>query len=382
MAENKKLRILQVNKAYYPHIGGIESLVRTYARELAKRPNTEMQVLVCQDTRAKTAYEVIEGVPVTRAGSMGTYFSCPLSFSFFRLFRKMAKNADIILFHMPFPLGDIACLLSGFKGKVVLAWHSDVVKQKRLLFFYRPFLMRFLKRADAVIAATQGHISSSPFLQQFREKCIVIPYGIDTKKYINAPKKPILTEKLYNKNFVKILFTGRLVYYKGADVLLESFKQVSGCELFIVGKGAMEEKLREMAASIPQNVHFLGILSDEDLKAAFRDADIFVLPSVASSEAFGIVQLEAMVYGKPVINTALPTGVPFVSVHERTGLTVPPGDASALADAINLLAKDSRLRKKYGDAAAKRVKEQFQEKDVLDRIFEVLNRKAADHFGK
>lgn len=382
MAENKKLRILQVNKAYYPHIGGIESLVRTYARELAKRPDIEMQVLVCQDTRAKTAYEVIEGVPVTRAGSMGTYFSCPLSFSFFRLFRKMAKNADIILFHMPFPLGDIACLLSGFKGKVVLAWHSDVVKQKKLLFFYRPFLMRFLKRADTVIAATQGHISSSPFLQQFREKCIVIPYGIDTQKYINAPEKPILTEKLYNKNSVKILFTGRLVYYKGADVLLESFKQVSGCELFIVGKGVLEEKLREMAASIPQNVHFLGVLSDEDLKAAFRDADIFVLPSVASSEAFGIVQLEAMVYGKPVINTSLPTGVPFVSIHERTGLTVPPGDASALADAINILAKDSKLRKKYGDAAAKRVKEQFQEKDVLDRIFEVLNRKAADHFGK
>lgn len=372
MAENKKLRILQVNKAYYPHIGGIESLVRTYGRELAKRPDIEMQVLVCQDKRAKTSYEVIEDVPVTRAGSMGTYFSCPLSFSFFRLFRKMAKNADVILFHMPFPLGDLACLLSGFEGKVVLAWHSDVVKQKKLLFFYRPVLMKFLKRADVIIAATQGHIDSSPFLSQFREKCRIIPYGLDADKYINAPFNPILTEKLCDKNAVRVLFTGRLVYYKGAEVLLRSFEKVHNCELFIVGKGALEEKLREMAADMTQKVHFLGVLSDEELRSAFRDCDIFVLPSVANSEAFGIVQLEAMVYGKPVINTALPTGVPFVSLHEKTGLTVPPEDADALAAAINLLAEDRALRKKYGAAAQKRVREEFLESDVLNRIYDIF----------
>lgn len=372
MAENKKLRILQVNKAYYPHIGGIESLVRTYGRELAKRSDIEMQVLVCQDKKEKTSHEVIEGVPVTRAGSMGTYFSCPLSFSFFRIFKKMAENADVILFHMPFPLGDLACLLSGFKGKVVLAWHSDVVKQKKLLLFYKPVLMRFLRRADIIIAATQGHIDGSPFLSQFRDKCRVIPYGLNYDKYISSPCKPVLTEKLCDKNAVKVLFTGRLVYYKGAEVLLKSFERVYGCELFIVGKGVLEDKLRDMAAKMDQKVHFLGVLSDEELKAAFRDCDIFVLPSVANSEAFGIVQLETMVYGKPVINTALPTGVPFVSLHKKTGLTVPPENPDALAEAINLLASDKELRKKYGLAAAKRVREDFLEQDVLNQIYEIL----------
>lgn len=370
MAE-KKLRILQVNKAYYPHIGGIESLVRTYAREIGKRPDAEMQVLVCQE-KGKTSYEVIEGVPVTRAGSIGTYFSCPLSFSFFRYFRKMAKQADVILFHMPFPLGDLACLLSGFKGKVVLAWHSDVVKQKKLLLFYKPILKRFLRRADVIITATQGHIDSSAFLPEFREKCRVIPYGLDPEKYEKAERRPVLTEQLCDKNAVKILFTGRLVYYKGVEVLLRAFARVKGCELFLAGTGALEESLREQAGNIPQKVHFLGVLSEDALKSAFADCDIFVLPSVANSEAFGIVQLEAMVYGKPVINTALPTGVPFVSIHEKTGLTVPPEDAAALADAIQKLADDPQLRQQYGDAAAERVRKDFLESDVLEKIYETL----------
>lgn len=375
MADNRKLRILQVNKAYYPHIGGIESLVRTYARELAKCPDIEMQVLVCQDKRGKTSHETIEGVPVTRAGSMGTFASCPLSLSFFRLFRKMAKNADVILFHMPFPPGDLACILSGFKGKVVLAWHSDVVKQKKLLFFYKPVLMKFLRRADVIITATQGHIDSSSFLPAFRDKCRVIPYGIDADKYINAPAMPILTERLHDKSAVKVLFTGRLVYYKGADVLLRAFAKVNDCELFMAGTGALREELERQAETLGGRVHFLGVLSDEELRAAFRDCDIFVLPSVANSEAFGIVQLEAMVYGKPVINTALPTGVPFVSLDRQTGLTVPPCDESALAEAINLLAKDSALREKYGKTAAERVRTHFLEKSVLERLKNTLTEK-------
>ncbi len=370
MAE-KKLRILMVNKSYYPHIGGIESLVRTYSRELQKRPDAEVQVLVCQD-RGKTAHEVIEGVPVTRVGSVGTYFSCPLSFSFFRYFRKMAKQADAVMFHMPFPLGDLACLLSGFQGKVVLAWHSDVVKQKKLLMVYKPILKRFLRRADRIITATQGHIDSSAFLPEYREKCTVIPYGLDAEKYLTAKRIPVLTERLYDKSAVKVLFVGRLVYYKGVEVLLRAFASVTRCELFLVGTGALEESLKEQAKTLSQKVHFLGALPEEELKAAFADCDLFVLPSVANSEAFGIVQMEAMVYGKPVINTSLPTGVPFVSLHEKTGLTVPPGDADALAQAIQHLADNPELRQQYGRAAAKRAAEDFSEEAVLEKIYQAL----------
>lgn len=371
----RKLRILQVNKAYYPHVGGIESLVKQYSEELRQLGEAEVQTLVCRDGRGKTFRETVNGVNVTRAGSLGTYFSCPLSFSFLRLFRKMSKNADVIEIHVPFPLADAALLLSGFKGRVVVAWHSDIVKQKKLLRLYKPLMMRLLRRADCIITATQGHIDGSDYLPQFREKCRVIPYGITPEDYLSVRKKPVLSELCNYPDSVKVFFTGRLVYYKGVDVLLKAFKNVKGCELFIAGTGELEYSLKHYAEThrIDNRVHFLGFLPDEKLRQAYADCDIFVLPSVAKSEAFGIVQLEAMVYGKPVINTDLPSGAPCVSLDGQTGITVPPSDAEALAEAINKLAADRRLREMYGNNAAERVKLCFNEKNVIREIFGALS---------
>ncbi len=362
-------RILEVNKFYPPHIGGIETLVAQRARLLPQFADTELQVLVCQE-KGKGCTEQQGNVTITRCGSLGTYFSCPLSLSFLWKFRRMAKQADVVEIHTPFPLGDLACLLSGYKGRVVIAWHSDVVKQKKLLKLYKPLLMRFLKRADAIIAATPGHVDSSPFLSQFREKCHIIPYALETEDYETAVRLPILTEKLQRPGSVKLFFAGRLVYYKGVDVLLEAFRQVHGCELFLCGMGPLEAELREKAQGLP--VHFLGRLSDAELKAAFADCDIFVFPSVENSEAFGIVQQEAMVYGKPVINTALPTGVPYVSVHGKTGLTVPPRDAKALAQAVQKLADDAALRRTYGENARRKVLEEYDSPRIMRSIYDVL----------
>lgn len=371
----RKLRILQVNKAYHPHVGGIESLVKQYSEELGQFDGADVKVLVCRDGRGRTCRETVNGVDVTRAGSLGTYFSCPLSFSFLRLFRKMAKNADVIEIHVPFPLADAALMLSGFKGRVVVAWHSDIVKQKKLLHLYKPLMMRMLRRADCIIAATKGHIDGSDYLPQFRDKCRVIPYGLTPEDYLSVRRMPVLSELCNYPDSVKVFFTGRLVYYKGVDVLLKAFKNVKGCELFIAGTGELEFSLKQYAEvhRIDNRVHFLGFLPDEKLRQAYADCDIFVLPSVAKSEAFGIVQLEAMVYGKPVINTDLPSGAPHVSLGGQTGITVPPSDAEALAAAINTLAADRELREMYGNNAAERVKLCFNERNVIREIFGVLS---------
>lgn len=371
----KKLRILQVNKAYYPHVGGIESLVRQYSEELGQIDGVSLKVLVCCEGRGKTCRENVNGVDVTRAGSLGTYFSCPLSFSFMQLFRKMAKNADVVEIHVPFPLADLALMLSGFRGRVVVAWHSDVVKQKRLMILYKPLMMKMLRRADCIITATEGHVDGSDYLPQFREKCRVIPYGITPEEYLAVKRKPILSERCSNPDSVKVFFTGRLVYYKGVDVLLRAFERVDGCELFIVGTGELEPNLKKYvsAHSMEKKVHFLGFLPDEQLRQAYADCDIFVLPSVAKSEAFGIVQLEAMVYGKPVINTRLPSGVPYVSADGETGFTVPPSDETALAEAINRLAADRELRERLGGNAAERVKRCFNEKNVIGELYKALS---------
>ena len=372
---SKKLEILEVNKAYYPHIGGIEAIIRQYSQELGKTGGAHVRVLVCRDGRGRTIREKMHGVDITRAGSFGTYFSCPLSLSFIAHFRRMAKKADVVHIHVPFPLADAALLLSGYKGKVVVSWHSDIVKQKKLMVFYKPFMRYLLKRADVILTATEGHVKHSLYLPEFRDKCRVLPYGIIPDDYLSVPRRPVLAERATDRRCVKVFFTGRLVYYKGVDVLLKAFTRVKGCELFIAGTGELGEKLKKYVSAhvMESKVHFLGFLPDEELRQAYADCDIFVLPSVAPSEAFGIVQLEAMVYGKPVINTALPSGVPYVSLDGVTGLTVEPNSPKALAEAINRLAGDRELREKYGRAAALRVKEEFSEEGILKRLYDILS---------
>lgn len=370
-----KLRVLEVNKAYYPHIGGIETVIRQYAEELGKRDGFEVKVLVCRDDRGGMRREKINGVDVTRCGSLGTYFSCPLSGQFIRKFREMAAKSDVVHIHVPFPLADAALLLSGFRGKVVVSWHSDVVKQKKLMLLYKPFMMSLLRRADRILVATEGHIDGSAYLSDFRKKCTVVPYGIVPEDYSRISPEGYLTEKCTYKDSVKVMFTGRLVYYKGIDVLINAFPAVRDCELFICGEGELETMLRSsvIVQNMADRVHFLGFLPEKELKKAFADCDIFVLPSVERSEAFGIVQLEAMACGKPVINTALPSGVPYVSIHGVTGLTVPPSDTGALAFALNRLADDRELREEMGRNAAERVRTEFSENIVIDRLCGVLS---------
>ena len=374
----RKLKILEVNKAYFPHIGGIETLVKQYSEELGQF-DTQVRTLVCCDNRGGSIRERVNGVPVIRAANFGTYFSCPISTQFVKQFRRLSQKADVIHIHMPFPLADFAMLLSGFKGKVVLSWHSDIVKQKKLLTLYKPLLKYLLNRADMIFVATEGHIDGSDFLKDYWEKCCILPYGIEVADYLKIQRKPVLTERLTDKNSVKVFFTGRLVYYKGVDVLLKAFAKVKNCELFIAGTGELENSLKTCAEScgLAEKVHFLGFLSDEELRQAYADCDIFVLPSVAKSEAFGIVQLEAMVYGKPVINTNLPSGVPHVSLDGETGLTVPPSDVNALAKAINRLAEDKELREELGRNAAERVREKFSEKKIIRSLYGYLSGEAS-----
>lgn len=371
---NKKIRVLEVNKAYFPHTGGIETLVKQYSEEL-DRNNFEVRTLVCRDGSGKSCNENINGVKLTRAGSLGTYFSCPLSVSFLRLFRKMSANADIIHIHVPFPLADLALLLSGYKGKVIVSWHSDIVKQKKLLTLYKPLLKYLLNRADCILVATEGHINGSEWLPEYRHKCNILPYGIIPEEYLNIRKTSFLASKSTSPDSIRIFFTGRLVYYKGVDVLINAFRRVDcNCELFIAGTGVLENNLKEkvLKYGISDRVHFLGFLPENQLKQAYADCDIFVLPSVARSEAFGIVQLEAMVYSKPVINTSLPSGVPYVSIHGKTGLTVQPENPRQLAKAIQTLCENKSLREKFGQAAQKRILTDFNEKYIIKKLSEII----------
>lgn len=373
----RKPLLLITGKAYAPHIGGIETVMQQVAEGM--RACARVSVLTCRDRAGAAEKEIINGVSVYRCDSLGTVRSCPVSVGYISAFRRKVMCADVVELHLPFPLADLACVLSGYRGRVVVAWHSDIVRQKNLRILYQPLMRKLLRRADAVIVATEAHIESCEALKPYRHKCVVIPYGIDTALYDTTPYQPVLQRRLHSPTAKKILFTGRLVYYKGVDVLLKAFAALPSsleCELFLIGSGAEEQSLYALAETlgIGQRVHFLGRRMEPEVRAAYADCDIFVLPSVANSEAFGLVQLEAMASGKPVINTALPTGVPRVSLHGETGLTVPPGDAEALANAMELLLRDEGLCKRYGEAAKRRVSECFELQTVLQKRKAVLLR--------
>lgn len=365
------MKILQVNKFYYPATGGIERVIQYIAEGLCDK--TDMKVLVCQQ-KGPSFEEKINGVSVYRAKSYGTLFSMPISLDFINKFKKMSRDRDIIHLHMPFPLADMACMFSGYKGKIVLWWHSDVVKQKKAMFLYKPFMKFLLERADVIMVASKGIISGSHYLKPYSSKCIVIPLAVgddiwhDGEAYL---KKQIVDyDKSKTHRNVKFLFVGRLVYYKGCSILLEALKYVEAAELTIVGSGELEEDLKRQCyeLGIEDRVIFTGAVSDEQMKQHFKETDVFVLPSIERSEAFGIVQLEAMAYGKPVINTNLSSGVPDVSLHGVTGLTVEPKNVDALAYALRQMAENPNDRIVYGNAAKKRVDDMFTLNRVLPQI--------------
>lgn len=368
--ENKKIKMLHAAKWYNPVVGGIETVAEAITG--AVKDIYDMSILVCSEHRDRELGLTLDGTEIYRAKTPGKLFSMPLSSDYVSAFRKMAKDADIIQLHAPFPLSDFALFLSGKgkKAKKAVWWHSDVVKQKKLMYFYKPLMTWMLKRTDKIFVASEAIIAQSKYIGKFKDKIEVIPFGISIENYERGEKTPILTEKLNDKGNLKLLFVGRLVSYKGVSVLLDAMEKTSGVELFIIGSGDLEEDLGKQTEKlgINEKVHFLGTVETDDLKSAFNDCDIFVLPSVTRAECFGLVQLEAMVYGKPVINTSLPTAVPEVSLDGVSGITVEPGNVDALAEAINKLVSDKAFREECGRAAKKRCQEHYSLDIMQERI--------------
>lgn len=366
---SKKLEVLQVNKFYYPIRGGIEHVVQEIAEGLNSR--TKMKVLVCQK-KGNTSDEKINDVDIHRSASLGVAFSCPVSLSFFSDFKRLAKDADIIHIHMPFPPADLATMLTiNYKGKIVLWWHCDIVQQKKLLVFYKPIMMWLLKRADKIIVTSSGLRDSSRFLAPYRDKCVIIPYGVDPYYMQESKTSDLNIPK--NNSLKEILFVGRLVYYKGCGVLLRAFAQTKGAVLNIAGDGTLFNELKELTykLGIDKKVRFLGSVTNKQLVEAYKQCDFLVLSSTSIAEAFGLVQAEAMCFGKPVINTDLPTGVPTVSIDGLTGITVPANNVSALATAMQTLIDDDKLRMKYAEAAYSYAHKNYTIEKMLDKVFRV-----------
>jgi rhamnosyl/mannosyltransferase len=351
-------------------MGGIENHLYLLCGEL--RDRAEIEVVVC-NTERRTVEEVVDGIPVTRCMQVGLVAStsvCPTMAA-----TLSGRTYDVMHIHFPHPMGVISYLASRKSRPhgLVITYHSDVVRQQRLLKLFRPFMHRVMRRADAIVCTSPNYMESSPDLAPYRAKSVCIPYGIDLSQFernASAQAEAAAIRAKYGGPL--IIAVGRLIYYKGFEHAIRAMRHLDA-RLLIVGAGPLRADLERAAreAGVADRVHLLGEIHNQQMVPYYLASDVFVLPSIARSEAFGIVQLEAMACGLPVVNTALDSGVPFVSLHGETGLTVPPGQPEALAAAIRDLLNAPERRMDFGRAARSRVESEFRKEVMADRMQEL-----------
>ena len=363
------MNILHLYKDYFPVQGGIENHIKLLAEAQAARGHA-VSVLVTSRDR-QTHVETINGVRVIFAARLATLSSAPISPAMFTLLRR--EQPDIVHLQFPYPWGEISNYFFGRARKTVVTYQSDIVRQKYLRMVYAPLMQRVLARADALVATSPNYIASSSTLARLKQKCKVIPLGIDPRPFNDVnplSRQDIRAHLSVPAGVPLLLFTGVLRYYKGLPYLLEAMLTIPQARLVVVGQGPMQEELKDRVAmlKIQDRVCFMGKIPDADLPSYYAACDVFVLPSSERSEAFGLVQLEAMAAGKPVVCTELGTGTSFVNVDGETGLVVPARDAHALAVAINRLIDDEPLRARMGAAGRARVEKEFRLEKMVDRI--------------
>lgn len=381
------MKILYIYKDYYPVLGGIENYLRQVAEAMVAS-GQQVEVLVTSLGR-KGQCEVINNVSVMKAGRLVNLASAPISLTLFtKLYRRLLSRQarpDLIHLQFPYPIGELAWLSSNLllrwpghkRPKTVLSYHSDIVRQRRLLKLYGPFLKLLLRQVDVILPTSANYIASSQWLQPVKQKCQVVPLGVDYDRF--ATPQPAQITNLRNRyaaaNQPLILFVGRLRYYKGVQYLVQAMPllQATNARLLIVGIGPMEAELTAEVArlKLQECVIFLGEISDDDLPAFYQAADVFVLPACERSEAFGLVQAEAMAAGCPVISTELGTGTSYVNQDEVTGLVVPPANPPALAAALDKLLANPQLRQQMKINAQKRVQAEFTLEKMVARVEQI-----------
>lgn len=376
------MKIIHLYKDYYPPVfGGIELTVSRLAQGAA-RAGHEVTVLCSAHGARRDRDEVVDGVRVIRCAEWFRTASTPICPTMPGWLRRL--EADVLHLQFPSPPGEVSCLLARRRAPIVVSYQADVTRQTAILRFYRPFIHAVLGRASTIMAASPQYIEHSAFLRRYRSKCRVVPLGIDLGPYAGLARYDAEAAALRSAygGGPLVLFVGRFRYYKGLRVLLEAMTRVQGT-LVLVGGGGEEPELRRLHArlGLGDRVRFAGSLDEAGLLAHYRAADVAVLPSILAAEAFGLVLIEAMASGLPVVSTELGTGTSFVNQHETTGLVVPPGDAGALAAALNRLLADPGLRQRMGEAGRRRAHEMFSAErmvaDVLDVYHEVTGGRRA-----
>lgn len=360
------MKILHIGKFYPPYFGGIEKVNYDIVEGLNTK-GIQTDVLCSNHIKGDTFSEI--SYKIYRTHTLKVIASTPLSFNLIKTLNKIQNNYDIIHVHLPNPMANLAVFLIRSKAKIILHWHSDIIKQKKLLKLYSPLQTWLLKRADKIVITTPTYLEGSDTLKKYENKIVCIPIGIDSKElFIDQNTLNSLKNKY--KGYKIIFSLGRLVYYKGFEYLIETVKSLpNDIIILIAGIGELKEKLQEHISkhNLQDRVKLLGKIPFEELGAYYQLCDIFCLPSTERSEAFGVVQIEAMAFGKPVISTSIKgSGVDWVNLNNVSGIIVPPKDTNRLAEAIMELLTDEKKYQLLSIGAKKRYEEVFTKDKMVD----------------
>jgi rhamnosyl/mannosyltransferase len=361
------MKILQLGK-FYPIRGGVEKVM--YDLMLGLSEHKVHCDMLCASTEEHPAAVIkinssatlfVVSTVVKLAGTM-------LAPAMIFKLRSMVDKYDVIHIHHPDPMATLALYFSGYKGKVILHWHSDIIKQKTSLKLYKPLQSWLIKRADKIVGTTPVYVRESPFLQHVQHKIGSIPIGVNA--IVSKPAGVESIRSCYRDKFI-VFSLGRLVEYKGYEFLIRAAQQLDErFHIIIGGKGPLQDQLTALIAELKlqQKVSMIGFVDDDMLSNYFAAADIFCLSSIWKTEAFAIVQIEAMSCGKPVVSTNIPgSGVSWVNQHEISGLVVAPEDATALAQAIGRIGSDSMRYQKYAIGSQKRFQEHFTRDKMIEK---------------
>ena len=346
------MKILHLYKTYYPdEYGGVQQVIRQLA-EGGRTYGCEAEVLTL--TPGRPGIIEVSGHRVHRVKRLFKAASTDFAFRVLSEFKRMSAKADLIHYHFPYPVADVAHFWAVHRKPCLVTYHSDIVAQKKLFTIYRPLMNRFLGSVPVIVATSPNYLASSPILSTFKAKVRFIPLGLTPA----LPPEPALLEtwrsRLPERFF---LFVGAFRYYKGLEFLLTAAKGLP-CPIVLVGEGGEEAALKARAAALA-NVHFLGALPDEDKEAILSLCNGLVLPSHLRSEAFGLALVEGARHGKPLVSCEIGTGTTYINIHEETGLAVPSAGPAALRAALLTLWENPALAARLGAGARQRYVELF-----------------------
>ncbi|MDR1527490.1 MAG: glycosyltransferase [Dysgonamonadaceae bacterium] len=367
------MKILQIGK-FYPIKGGVEKVMYGLTLGLSGR-NIRCDMLCAGIDRQESGMLLINNY--ARLWCMPTWLklaATAISPAMIIKLRKIQREYDIIHVHHPDPMACLTLFLSGYKGKVVLHWHSDILRQKALLKLYRPLQRWMIGRADVIVGTTPVYVQQSPFLQQVQDKTTYILIGIDEVK-VEEDAVIRIKEQYAGK---KMIFSmGRLVEYKGYEYLIKAARYLhEDYVICIGGSGPLKDDLKQIIDSqgLNKRVKLIGFIPENEVAAHFMACDVFVLSSIWKTEAFGIVQIEAMSCGKPVVATCIEgSGVSWVNKDGVSGYNVEPQNAEALAEAIRKLLSDSQLYAKFSAGARQRYETLFTQQKMIDNCLKLYN---------